>query len=122
MARILSVDDSKAIRELITHILTQHNHEVITASDGLEAMKIVREIGAVDVALIDVNMPNMNGVSLVSKLRRLEDYKYTPIIMVTTETDEYRKNKAKSVGATGWLSKPFTEERLLAAVEKVIVS
>jgi len=120
MARILSVDDSKSIRDLITHILTQQNHEVITASDGLEAMKIAREIDAVDIALIDVNMPNMNGVSLVSKLRRLDDYKYIPIIMVTTETDEYRKQKAKTVGATGWLTKPFTEERLLNVVDKVL--
>ena len=120
MARILSVDDSKSIRDLITHILAQHNHEVITAADGLEAMRVARENDAVDLALIDVNMPNMSGVSLVSKLRRLDEYKYIPIIMVTTETDGYKKQKAKSVGATGWLSKPFTEERLLAAVEKTL--
>ena len=93
MARILSVDDSKSIRDLISHILTQNNHEVITACDGDDAMKIVREIPPVDLALIDVNMPVMNGVSLVSKLRRLEAYKFIPIIMVTTETDEYRKQK-----------------------------
>jgi len=120
MARILSVDDSKPIRDLISYILTQHNHEVITASDGLEAMQVARDNDPVDLALIDVNMPNMNGVSLVSKLRRLDDYKYIPIIMVTTETDSYRKQKAKSVGATGWLAKPFTEERLLNVVDKVI--
>ena len=74
----------------------------------------------VDLALVDVNMPNMNGLSLVTKLRKLEGYQYTPIVMVTTETDEYRKKKARSVGATGWLAKPFTAERLVGAVNKLL--
>ncbi|MDH3325265.1 MAG: response regulator [Gammaproteobacteria bacterium] len=118
MAKILTVDDSKAIRDLMVHILTEENHEVITASDGVEALAIARET-TFDVALIDVNMPNMGGLSLVSKLRRLDDYQYTPMIMVTTETSDYKKSKAKTMGATGWLNKPFTAERLLAAVNKV---
>jgi len=118
MANILAVDDSKAMRDLMTHILGSENHEVTTASDGVEAMTVARG-RSLDLALLDVNMPNMNGLSLVNKLRRLEGYEYIPIIMVTTETSEYRKNKAKSLGATGWLTKPFTAERLLAAVNKV---
>jgi len=119
MARILSVDDSRVIRDLVHAVLSQHDHEVITAADGLEAMEIARN-DQFDLALVDVNMPNMNGLSLVSKLRRLDDYKYIPIIMVTTETSDYRKKKARSVGATGWLAKPFTAERLLGAVNKLL--
>ena len=109
MAKILTVDDSRAIRDLITHILTNEKHEVFSACDGVEALALARTT-SVDLALVDVNMPNMNGLSLVSKLRKLDAYKFIPIVMVTTETDEYRKNKARNIGATGWLTKPFTEE------------
>jgi len=119
MAKILAVDDSQAIRDLMTQLLSTENHEVITASDGVEAIRLARTT-PVDMALVDVNMPNMNGLSLVSKLRKLETYKFIPILMVTTETDEYRKNKARSIGATGWLSKPITPERLLGAVNKLL--
>ncbi|HFE39278.1 MAG TPA: response regulator [Gammaproteobacteria bacterium] len=119
MAKILAVDDSKSIRDLVSHILSTENHEVISACDGVEALALARQT-PVDIALIDVNMPNMNGLSLVSKLRKLESYKFIPIVMVTTETDEYRKKKARNVGASGWLAKPFTAERLVAAVNKLI--
>ncbi len=119
MAKILAVDDSKTIRDLVSHILTTEKHEVICACDGVEALTFARET-SVDLALVDVNMPNMNGLSLVSKLRQLENYKFTPIVMVTTETDEYRKKKARTVGATGWLAKPFTAERLIGAVNKLL--
>jgi len=119
MAKILTVDDSKSIRDLVSQILSNEKHEVISASDGVEALALARTT-AVDLALVDVNMPNMNGLSLVSKLRKLDDYKFTPILMVTTETDEYRKKKARSVGATGWLAKPFTAERLIGAVNKLL--
>ncbi len=118
MAKILTVDDSKAIRDLMKHILVSENHEVVTAADGVEAMEIARN-EIFDIALVDVNMSVMNGLSLVSKLRRLENYEYIPIIMVTTETSDYRKKKAKSVGATGWLAKPFTAERLIEVIKKV---
>ena len=118
MAEILCVDDSQSIRDLMTAILCQQGHNVTTAADGLEAINIARD-HAFDLALLDVNMPNMNGLSLLSKLRNLEHFKYTPIVMVTTETSDYRKNKAKNSGATGWLAKPFTEERLLGAVNKL---
>jgi len=118
MAKILTVDDSKAIRDLMVHILETEGHEVTTATDGVDAMAIARE-NTYDLMLIDVNMPNMGGLSLVSKLRRLDAYQYIPMIMVTTETSDYKKTKAKTMGATGWLTKPFTAERLIAAVNKV---
>lgn len=118
MAKILTVDDSKAIRDLMVHILESANHEVTTAEDGVQALATART-ESFDLLLIDVNMPNMGGLSLVNKLRRMENYQYVPMIMVTTETSDYKKNKAKTMGATGWLTKPFTAERLLGAVNKV---
>ncbi|MDH5392291.1 MAG: response regulator [Gammaproteobacteria bacterium] len=111
MATILCVDDSQAIRSMIRLVLEQHGHEVLIAEDGVEALELARS-QAVDLVLSDVNMPNMSGSGLVSKLRRLADYANTPIVMVTTESDGYKKDKLKSLGANGWLKKPFSEQQL----------
>lgn len=119
MARILSVDDSLSMRRLIQKVLEEEGHEVLIAGDGVEAMAIARE-QSVDLVLSDINMPNMNGISLVSKLRRLDDYANIPIIMLTTEDSDFKKNKAKNFGASGWLQKPFTQERLVNAVERLL--
>ena len=119
MAEILSVDDSRVIRDLMKSILEAEGHSVTVAEDGVQALKIARE-KVFDLVLSDINMPNMNGISLLGNLRRVEGYEYTPIIMVTTENDDYKKNKSKNLGATGWLVKPFTQERILAAVSKVL--
>jgi len=115
MAKLLAVDDQKVMRELISSVLTQEGHEVIVAEDGVEALEIARE-HAVDMVLTDINMPNMNGISLVSKLRRLDGYKEIPIIMLTTESSDFKKDKAKRMGANGWLQKPFDPKRLIKAV------
>jgi len=119
MATILCVDDSSMIRNLMTQILVKEGHVVLAAEDGGNAMDIARQ-QTVDLVLTDVNMPGMNGISLVSKLRRLSGYEKTPIIMVTTEKDEYKKGKSRSVGANGWLQKPFDEARLMTAVNKFL--
>ncbi|MDH4275036.1 MAG: response regulator [Gammaproteobacteria bacterium] len=119
MATILSVDDSRVMRDMIKSVLESKGHQVLTANDGLEAMTVARQ-NKVDLVLADINMPNMNGISLLSKLRNLDGYQYVPIVMVTTEEAEYKKAKAKNMGATGWLQKPFTPERLLAAVKKLL--
>lgn len=118
MAKILAVDDSRVIRDMVSTILMSEGHDVVTAEDGIDALEKARD-EVFDIVLSDVNMPNMSGISLVSKLRRLPGYEFIPIVMVTTENAEYRKNKAKSLGATGWLVKPFTPERLLNAVNKL---
>jgi len=96
MAKIFSIDDSKAIRQLVSTILASIGHEVITASDGNEAMAIARN-HKFDLVLSDVNMPGMNGISLVSKLRRLKGYEYIPIIMLTTEDKDYKNTKRKKL-------------------------
>jgi len=119
MAKILAVDDSLAMRKMVKGILTEEGHEVVTAADGAEAMKFARK-ESVDLVLSDINMPNMSGISLVSRLRSLDGYKFTPIIMVTTEDSDFKKDKARSFGATGWLQKPYSPDRLLTAVRKVL--
>jgi len=111
MATILCVDDALVMRRLLKQILEDQGHTVLTAEDGDAAMAIARATPA-DLVLSDVNMPNMSGTSLVPKLRRLDSYKDTPIVMVTTESDGYKKDKLKSLGANGWLRKPFTEKQV----------
>ena len=119
MTRILSVDDSLTIRSMVKTILENEGFEVVSANDGVEAMEIARE-QSFDLVLSDINMPNMNGISLVSKLRRLDGYADIPIIMLTTEDSDFKKKKAKNFGASGWLQKPFTEARLVGAVQKLL--
>ena len=119
MAKILAVDDSKVMRDMITAVLTGEGHEVVTVENGMRAMEVARE-QQFNLVLCDINMPGMSGFSLVTKLRRLEHFKFIPIIMVTTETSDYKKDKAKGSGASGWLAKPFTPERLINAVNKLI--
>lgn len=119
MAKILSVDDSKVIRDLIKSILVENGHIVVTADDGVEGLAAARA-EQFDLILSDINMPNMTGISMVSKIRRLPEYEYVPIVMLTTEGSDYKKSKAKNIGATGWLQKPFDPERLMKAVNKLL--
>lgn len=119
MARILAVDDSVAIRTMMNTILSSAGHEVILHEDGRQALDFARE-NSVDLVITDLNMPEMGGMSLIAHLRRLDNYAMLPILIMTTETADYKKQKAKSVGATGWIAKPVTEERLLMAVKKTI--
>ncbi len=119
MAIILTVDDSKVIRDLVEAVLVENGHEVVTASDGVEGLDATRK-QQFDMILSDINMPNMTGISMVSKVRRLPGYEYIPIIMLTTESSNFKKDKAKRMGATGWLQKPFDPDRLMKAVNKLV--
>lgn len=119
MAKILSVDDSQVIRDLISSVLKENGHQVVTANDGVEGLAACRN-QQFDLILSDINMPNMTGISMVSKIRRLDTYQFTPIIMLTTESSDFKKNKAKSMGASGWLQKPFDPDRLMKAVNKLV--
>jgi len=115
MQTIMVVDDALVMRNLMGAILRQAGYAAIEMCDGTDAMKYARE-NSVDMVITDINMPNMNGISLVSKLRRLETYAHIPILMITTESSDYKKTKAKNMGADGWLQKPIDEKRVLKAV------
>src|ERR1700739_245385 len=117
MARILAVDDSAARRQMVGITLTGAGHEVEQAADGCEALQ---KAGAAkfDLVITDVNMPNMDGITLVVELRGLESYRYVPLLVLTTEATTERKQAGKAAGATGWLVKPFNPERLRATVSQ----
>jgi len=119
MATILTVDDTASMRQMISFTLNSVGHEVIQASDGQEALNILQN-KKVDLVIADVNMPNMDGITLVKSLRALTDYKFTPVLMLTTESQEAKRAQGKTAGATGWIVKPFNPEQLLTVVKKVL--
>ena len=120
MARILTVDDSPSIRLLVTATLQRSGHEMQQAASGIEALELAKKTGF-QVIISDLNMPEMDGIALVKALRKLGNYKFTPLLMLTTEMDPERKKQAKEAGATGWLVKPFNPEQLVATVARVLV-
>jgi two-component system, chemotaxis family, chemotaxis protein CheY len=119
MARILAVDDSAAMRQMVGITLAGAGHQVEQAIDGRQALEIA-EKQKFDLVITDVNMPNMDGITLVRELRNRASYKYVPLLVLTTEATTERKQQGKAAGATGWLVKPFNPERLLATVAKVL--
>lgn len=119
MTKILAVDDSVSIRQMVSHTLKDAGYQVETANDGQDALSKVMST-KFDVVISDVNMPNMGGFELVKALRAKPQYKFTPILMLTTETSTDKKMQGKSAGATGWLVKPFNPETLLKTLKRVI--
>jgi len=119
MANALIVDDSGSMRQMISFTLTQAGHKVTEAVDGDDALKVVSK-SAFDLIISDINMPNMDGITLVAEIRKLASYKFTPILLLTTESAVDKKKQGKAAGATGWLVKPFNPEQLIATVTKVL--
>ena len=119
MARILAVDDSPSMRHLMKLALSSGGHEVDVATDGVQALQVADQ-HQFDVVITDVNMPNMDGIALVRELRRRANYRFVPLLMLTTEAAVDRKQQGREAGATGWLVKPFDPERLLSIVTKVL--
>ncbi len=116
---ILSVDDSASMRQMVKLTLGGAGYEVIEASDGSDALAKAGG-GGVHMVLTDLNMPNMDGLSLIRELRKLPAYKGVPIIFLTTESDGSKKSEAKAAGATAWIVKPFQQQQLLDVVRKVL--
>ncbi|OUR89425.1 response regulator [Methylophaga sp. 42_8_T64] len=119
MAHILAVDDSQAIRLMVQSVLEKEGHKVTSAESGIDALGVARE-NSVDLIITDLNMPNMGGMALVGHLRKIDNHRFTPILIMTTEHSDFLKAKAKSAGASGWIKKPVDEERLLRAVDKTL--
>jgi two-component system, chemotaxis family, chemotaxis protein CheY len=117
--KILIIDDSAAIRQSISFILGQEGYETVEATDGLEALTMLGSIEALDLIITDVNMPNLDGIGFIRKARELEKFKFTPILVLTTESQGSKMNEGKEAGATGWIVKPFNSEKLLGIVKKV---
>jgi two-component system chemotaxis response regulator CheY len=116
--KILTVDDSKTMRDMLSFTLKGSGHEVMEADDGVNALSVLGNT-KVDLIITDVNMPNMTGLELIKELRAHPVHKATPILVLTTESDAGIKNEGRAVGATGWVVKPFSPEKLLQVVQKV---
>lgn len=119
MPKILAVDDSASMRQMVTFTLKGAGFEVEEAADGQQALDIAKQ-STFDLVLSDVNMPVMDGIQLVRELRTLADYKFTPILMLTTESAGDKKMEGKQAGATGWIVKPFNPDQLLNTIKKVL--
>jgi len=117
--RVLAVDDSLTIRQLIKMTLSRAGYEVIEAEDGAKGLQRASS-ETFDLVLSDINMPNMTGIEMLRSLRKLAKYKFTPIVLVTTESQPEKKAEGKAAGATGWIVKPFEPDQLLAVVTKVL--
>ncbi len=119
MACILAVDDSASMRQMVAIVLKDEGHDVVQANDGMDALDKAKA-QSFDLVLTDVNMPRMDGITLVAELRKLPAFKFTPLLLLTTECSTEKKMEGKNAGATGWLVKPFDPEKLLATIKKVL--
>lgn len=119
MSRILAVDDSPSMRQMVSFTLKSAGFDVAEAEDGAVALELAKR-EKFRLILIDINMPNMNGMELIRALRAVPDYKFTPLLMLTTEAAADRKQEGKAAGATGWIVKPFNPDQLVATVKRVL--
>ncbi|RMF84926.1 MAG: response regulator [Nitrospirae bacterium] len=119
MASVLAVDDSPSIRLMLERTLANAGFEVTTATDGKDALAKAKS-SRFELVLTDINMPEMDGFELIRELRKLNSYRFTPILTVTTESAMEQKQKGRAAGATGWIVKPFEPSQLLAVIHKVL--
>jgi len=115
---ILAVDDSASMRQMVKFTLADAGYTVIEAVDGMDALQKLSS--PVNLVITDLNMPNLDGIGLVRKVRANPACKGVPIIMLTTESQESSKQEGKAAGATGWIVKPFTKQQMLAVVKRMI--
>jgi two-component system chemotaxis response regulator CheY len=115
---ILTVDDSASVRQMVKFTLADAGYTVIEAVDGKDALS--KLTGPVNLVITDLNMPNLDGIGLIRSVRALPAYKGIPIVMLTTESQDARKQEGKAAGATGWIVKPFATQQLLAVVKRVV--
>ncbi len=116
--KVMTVDDSRTMREMVTFTLKGAGYDVVEAGDGQQALNALTA-NKVDLVIADLNMPVMDGLTLIRKLRALPQYRTTPLLMLTTEADEKKKAEGRSAGATGWIVKPFDPAKLISVVQKV---
>lgn len=118
--KILAVDDSASIRQMVSFTLRGAGYEVVEAIDGQDGLDKAKAGSGISLVLTDQNMPRMDGIGLIKSLRGLADYRSVPILVLTTESGDALKQRAREAGATGWLVKPFDPRRLVDVMRKVI--
>jgi len=117
--KILVVDDSTSMRQMVSFTLKGAGYDVVEADDGIKGLEIAKG-QSFDAVFTDVNMPQMDGLTLTKELRQLPAFKFTPILVLTTEAGTDKKKEGKAAGATGWLVKPFNPDQLLNTIKRVL--
>ena len=119
MKTVLAVDDSASLRQMVRVVLGGVGYQVVEAEDGVDALsKLAGQ--DLDLVLTDLNMPKMDGLELTRRLRAMPQYKFVPVVLLTTESNTEKKLQGKAAGATAWIIKPFDPDQLLAVVKKVV--
>jgi two-component system chemotaxis response regulator CheY len=116
---ILTVDDSRTMRDMLKMALTDAGHKVVQAEDGLHGIEVLGRTPDIDVIITDINMPRMDGYGFIDHVRKESGARRTPILVLTTESEPAKKQRAKDAGATGWIVKPFDADKLVAAIRRV---
>lgn len=119
MSEVLIVDDSLSIRELLTSVLRKAGFNVTSADNGRSGLETAQSSNY-DLVITDINMPEMDGLELLTRLRALPEYSFKPILILTTEFSQEMKQKGRDAGATGWLVKPFDPEKLVGVISRII--
>lgn len=116
---VLTVDDSRTMRDMLRFALTDAGHTVVQAEDGVHGVEVMREHGQFDVIITDINMPRMDGYGFIGEVRKDTINRATPVLVLSTESDPDKKMRARDAGATGWIVKPFDPEKLELAIRRV---
>ena len=116
---ILIVDDSASMRQLVTFALKDAGYDVIAAVDGKDALIKVNGT-KIEMVVTDLNMPNMDGIELIKQLRSSATNKFTPVVMLTTESQDSKKQEGRAAGASGWIVKPFQPDQLINVIRKFV--
>lgn len=119
MKTIMTVDDSASLRQMVGVVLRGGGYEVVEAVDGLDALSKLKG-QELHLFLTDINMPQMDGLAFTRQIRAMPQYKFVPIVLLTTESHPEKKQQGKAAGATAWIVKPFNPDQLLAVVKKVV--
>jgi len=119
MRQILTVDDSASVRQMVSFTLRKAGYEVTEAVDGRDALGKIGQ-GKFDLIITDLNMPNVDGIQLITGVRKMAGCSFVPILMLTTESQPEKKDAGRKAGATGWIVKPFNAEQLVAVVQKLV--
>ncbi|MDP3089917.1 MAG: response regulator [Nitrospira sp.] len=117
---VLIVDDSSTMRQMVAYTLKGAGYEIVEAGNGKEAVGKLNGGAKPALVVTDLNMPEMDGITLIQEIRKMPAFKFTPILMLTTESADDKKKAGQAAGATGWIVKPFNPEQMLKVVQKVL--
>lgn len=116
---IMITDDSVSIRQMVGFTLQAAGYSTMESVDGADALEKLAQAQA-DLLITDLNMPNMDGIELIRQVRGIDRFRFMPILMLTTESQDEKKQAGRTAGATGWIVKPFAPDQLVAVVKKVL--